>query len=194
MADIPARAELTVTNRPDPRRPQDPCRRAGAWRCARWTSSPRRASRLCASTIVRAPIPTPRRGSTSWPGCRRFGATGSGGAATSRRSCQREVRPEDNGQLGPTARAASSPSPTSAEVPRAKAGANTTRNRYRGKASSRPRWNMSPVHKEPSRSSRSSATFATADFGADNPEACIAKIREFVSELPVKVQSVLFQS
>ena len=41
MADIPARTELEGHHRPDPRQPQDPCRRRSAWRCARSTSSRR---------------------------------------------------------------------------------------------------------------------------------------------------------
>ena len=88
-------------HRPDPRQPQDPCRRRSGWRCARSTSSPRAASRRCASTIAPAPIPTreaPIDIMAGLPELRRDWIRGRGDVEEVR---QREVRPEDNGQLGP---------------------------------------------------------------------------------------------
>ena len=101
MADIPARTELKVTTGPI-----RGSRKIHVGAAPRGDARDRpraelAASRRCASTIAPAPIPTRTRRSTSWPACPSCAATGSAAAATSRRSHQREVRPEDNGQLGP---------------------------------------------------------------------------------------------
>ena len=111
-------------HRPDPRQPQD-LRRPEPRRHAR--GRPRAVVGRAAgrrSTTPAAPTPTPRRASTSWPACPSCAATGSAPAAMSRKSPQREVRPEDNGQLGPDRSGGVAPFPNVRKrVLRAKPGA-----------------------------------------------------------------------
>ena len=118
-----------------------------------------------------APTPTPPPASTSRPACRRCAATGSARAAMSRRYPGREVRPEDNGQLGPDRSGGVRPSPTSAARPCAPRPAGTSaRCTMPAAASSRPRWNMSPSARiSAARSSRGHIRDGE-DFGAAIPD------------------------
>ena len=102
MADIPQPAPNRRHHRPDPRQPQDPRRRPPQGRDAR--DRPRAVG--CGEPPLNVydtsgPYTDPAARSTSAPACPSSAATGSAAAATSRKYAAREIRPEDNGQLGP---------------------------------------------------------------------------------------------
>ena len=116
-----------------------------ASRCARSTSSRRPASRRSSSTTPAAPTPTRSSASTSWPACPSSGASWIRARGDVEEVAQRDVRPEDNGQLGPDRSGGVQPFPNVRKsVLRAKAGRQRhpdalckTRHRHAR------RWNMS---------------------------------------------------
>ena len=115
-----------------------------AWRCARSTSSRARASRRSGSTTAPAPIPIPQAAidiMSGLPELRRDWIRGRGDVEE---VLQREVRPEDNGQLGPDRSGGVQAFPNVRKtVLRARPGANVRRCTTPGRESSRRRWNMS---------------------------------------------------
>ena len=85
---------------------------------------------------------------------------------------QREVRPEDNGQLGPdrTRRRPALPQRPQARPPRPARAPTSPRCTTPGAASSRPRWNMSPSARTSAAKQRCDAARDGEDFGAAIPD------------------------
>ena len=172
MADITRPHRAQSHHRPDPRQPQDPCRPAPRGDARDRPRAELAASRRCASTTAPAPIPIPTRASTSWPACPSCAATGSAAAATSRRSLQREVRPEDNGQLGPDRSGGVQPFPNvRRKVLRAKAGANVSQMHYARRGIITPEMEYVAVRENLGREQLAEAQARDGqDFGASIPD------------------------
>ena len=115
MGDAPATHRTQSHHRPDPRQPQDPRRRPPASRCARSTSSRRPASRRSTLYDTSGPYTDPAARIDIMAGLPELRRDWIRGRGDVEEVAQREVRPEDNGQLGPDrSRRRRSPSPTSA--------------------------------------------------------------------------------
>ena len=132
---------------------------------------PRAASRRSSSTTPAAPTPTRSSASTSWPGCPSFGANGSARRGDVEEVAQREVRPEDNGQLGPTARGGVQPFPNVRKrVLRAKPGANVTQMHYARRGIVTPEMEYVAIRENLGREAALDAARDGEDFGAAIPD------------------------
>ena len=173
MADIPARTELKVTTGPIRGIAQDPRRADARRRDARGRSrAVVAASRRSSSTTPAAPTPTRTPASTSWPACPSSARDWIRARGDVEEVAQREVRPEDNGQLGPDRQGGVQPFPNVRKrVLRAKPGANVTQMHYARRGIITPEMEYVADPREPRpRSRRSTHVRDGEDFGAAIPD------------------------
>ena len=127
MGDVPARTELKVTTGPirGSRKIHVGAQLGVAMRAVDLEPSSGEPPVVLYDTS--GPYTDPASASTSWPACPSFGATWIRARGDVEEVAQREVRPEDNGQLGPDRSGGVQPFPNVRKrVLRAKAGANVT--------------------------------------------------------------------
>ena len=168
MADIPARTELKVTT--GPIRGSRKIHRRRRIRVAMRAGRPRAVVGRAAGDALRhqRPLHRPRRADRHHGRpARAAPRLDPRAAATSRKSPQREVRPEDNGQLGPDRSGGVAPFPNvRRRVLRAKPGANVSQMHYARRGIITPEMEYVAIRENLGREQRSRARRATAKASA----------------------------
>ncbi len=149
MADVPGTHRTQSHHRPDPRQPQDPRRRSLEVAMRAVDLEPSSGEPPVILYDTSGPYTDPASASTSWPACPSSARQWIRARGDVEEVAQREVRPEDNGQLGPDRSGGVQPFPNVRKrVLRAKS------RRQRHPDALRParhrharRWNMSPPAK-----------------------------------------------